>query len=44
VTATARGFRLDLDQPAYAVARGQTAVLYEADAVVGSGFILSASA
>jgi tRNA-specific 2-thiouridylase len=44
VTATARGFRLDLDDPAYAVARGQTAVLYEDDVVVGSGLILSATA
>lgn len=44
VTATPRGFRLDLEAPAYAVARGQTAVLYEGDAVVGSGLILSATA
>ena len=44
VTATPRGFRLDLEQPVHAVARGQTAVLYEDDVVVGSGVILSASA
>jgi len=36
-----RGFTLDLDEPAYGVARGQTAVLYEGDAVVGSGTIVS---
>ena len=41
VTATPRGFRLDLEQPAYAVARGQTAVLYENDVVVGAGVITS---
>jgi tRNA-uridine 2-sulfurtransferase len=44
VTATPRGFRLELDEPAYAVAPGQTAVLYEDDVVVGSGVILSATA
>ena len=38
----ARGFRLELDEPAYGVARGQTAVLYEGDAVVGAGLITSA--
>jgi len=36
-----RGFRLLLEEPAYAVARGQAAVLYEDDAVVGSGLISS---
>jgi tRNA-specific 2-thiouridylase len=41
VTPTSRGFRLDLDEPAYAVARGQVAVLYEGDAVVGAGTITS---
>jgi len=35
VEPTARGFRLQLDEPAYGVARGQTAVLYEDDVVVG---------
>jgi tRNA-specific 2-thiouridylase len=38
------GFRLDLDRPAFAVARGQTAVLYEDDAVVGWGEIAAAPA
>jgi tRNA-specific 2-thiouridylase len=37
----ARGFSVALDEPAYGVARGQTAVLYEDDAVVGSGVIVS---
>src|SRR5712691_8348901 len=31
--------RLDLDEPAFGVARGQDAVLYEGDAVVGCGLI-----
>ena len=39
VERTARGFRLDLEQPAFGVARGQAAVLYEGDAVVGSGLV-----
>ncbi len=39
VEATPRGFRVDLEAPAYGVARGQTAVLYENDAVVGSGLV-----
>ncbi|HZR94906.1 MAG TPA: tRNA 2-thiouridine(34) synthase MnmA [Gaiellaceae bacterium] len=34
-----RGFVLTLDEPVYGVARGQTAVLYERDAVVGCGTI-----
>ena len=37
VEPTARGFRLELDEPAYGVAPGQTAVLYEDDVVVGAG-------
>jgi tRNA-uridine 2-sulfurtransferase len=41
VTGTERGFRLDLEEPAYAVARGQTAVLYDGDVVVGSGVVLA---
>ncbi len=41
VEPTARGFRLELDEPAYGVAPGQTAVLYEGDVVVGSGAVLS---
>ena len=44
VTATPRGFRLELGEPAYAVARGQTAVLYDDEVVVGSGVILAATA
>ena len=38
-----RGFRLELDQPAFAVAAGQAAVLYENDAIVGSGLITTAA-
>jgi tRNA-uridine 2-sulfurtransferase len=33
------GFALDLDEPAYGVAPGQFAVVYDADAVVGAGAI-----
>jgi tRNA-specific 2-thiouridylase len=33
------GFRLELDRPAYGVAPGQAAVLYEEDIVVGAGLI-----
>jgi tRNA U34 2-thiouridine synthase MnmA/TrmU len=32
---------LHLDEPAYGVAPGQTAVLYEDDAVVGCGLVSS---
>jgi tRNA-uridine 2-sulfurtransferase len=39
VEETAEGFRLDLDRPAYGVAAGQAAVLYEDGAVVGAGVI-----
>jgi tRNA-specific 2-thiouridylase len=39
VTADEHGFRLELDEPAYAVAAGQAAVLYEDDVVVGAGLI-----
>jgi tRNA-specific 2-thiouridylase len=39
VEPTSRGFRLALDEPAYGVASGQAAVLYEGDAVVGYGLI-----
>jgi tRNA-specific 2-thiouridylase len=42
VTAEQRGFRIALDEPAYGVAVGQAAVLYEGDAVVGAGLISSA--
>jgi tRNA-specific 2-thiouridylase len=38
-----RGFRLELDQPAFAVAAGQAAVLYDGEAVVGSGLITTAA-
>jgi tRNA-specific 2-thiouridylase len=41
VNATADGFRLDLAEPAFAVAPGQTAVLYDGDTVVGAGTITS---
>jgi tRNA-specific 2-thiouridylase len=44
VVPLARGFRLHLDTPAFGVAPGQAAVLYEHGAVVGSGLISSASA
>jgi tRNA-specific 2-thiouridylase len=43
VEPTRGGFRLALDEPAYAVARGQAAVLYSGDAVVGSGVITAAA-
>ena len=36
------GFELELDEPAFGVARGQAAVLYEGDAVVGCGVVSSA--
>ncbi|MGH3065265.1 MAG: tRNA 2-thiouridine(34) synthase MnmA [Gaiellaceae bacterium] len=39
VTAANGGFTLELDEPAYAVARGQFAVVYDGDAVVGAGVI-----
>ena len=39
VMPTASGFRLDLDEPAYGVANGQAAVLYEDDVVVGAGLV-----
>jgi tRNA-uridine 2-sulfurtransferase len=41
VEETGRGFRLALDQPAYGVAPGQTAVLYQGDTVVGSGVVVA---
>jgi tRNA-specific 2-thiouridylase len=44
VEATAEGFRLRLDEPAYGVASGQTAVLYEDDVVVGAGTITGCAA
>jgi len=42
VEPTARGFRLRLDEPAYGVATGQAAVLYDEDVVIGSGLVTSA--
>ena len=42
VEETEGGFALVLDRPAYGVATGQAAVLYEDDAVVGAGLISSA--
>jgi len=36
------GFELSLDEPAYGVAPGQAAVLYEGDAVVGCGVVSGA--
>jgi len=44
VEQTASGFSLVLDEPAYGVARGQAAVLYDGDVVVGSGLVTSAAA
>ena len=44
VVKTASGFRLQLDEPAFGVARGQAAVLYDGDTVVGSGLVTSAAA
>jgi tRNA-uridine 2-sulfurtransferase len=41
-SATARGFELELDEPAYGVATGQAAVLYDGDAVVGCGIVSEA--
>jgi tRNA-uridine 2-sulfurtransferase len=43
VEPTQDGFRLEFDEPAYAVATGQTAVVYEDGVVVGSGTITSSS-
>jgi tRNA-specific 2-thiouridylase len=37
------GFRLELEEPAYGVAPGQAAVLYDEDVVVGAG-VISATA
>jgi tRNA-uridine 2-sulfurtransferase len=41
VRATDGGFELELDEPAYGVAPGQAAVLYEGDVVVGCGLVSS---
>jgi tRNA-specific 2-thiouridylase len=37
------GFELELEEPAFGVARGQAAVLYEGDAVVGCGLVSAAA-
>jgi tRNA-uridine 2-sulfurtransferase len=42
VDPTPGGFRLELDEPAYGVAAGQAAVLYDGDSVVGYGLITGA--
>jgi tRNA-specific 2-thiouridylase len=39
VAASHGGFSLELEEPAYAVARGQVAALYDGDAVVGAGIV-----
>jgi tRNA U34 2-thiouridine synthase MnmA/TrmU len=39
VEETGEGFRLALETPAYGVAAGQAAVLYEDDVVVGAGVL-----
>jgi tRNA-uridine 2-sulfurtransferase len=39
VAAANGGFTLDLEEPAYAVATGQVAALYDHDAVVGAGVV-----
>jgi tRNA-uridine 2-sulfurtransferase len=44
VSTAPHGFELELDEPAYGVALGQAAVLYEGDAVVGCGLVSSADA
>lgn len=44
VEPTPRGFRLHLEEPVFGVAPGQAAVLYDGDAVVGSGTVTSATA
>jgi tRNA-uridine 2-sulfurtransferase len=43
VSRTDAGFELELGEPAYGVARGQAAVLYEGDAVVGYGIVAEAA-
>ena len=42
VRPTDDGFELELDEPAFGVAPGQVAALYDADAIVGSGVIAAA--
>ena len=40
----ARGFEVVLDEPAFGVAAGQAAVLYEGDVVVGAGRVVASTA
>src|ERR687892_1022666 len=42
VAASNGGFSLELEEPAYAVATGQVAALYDGDAVVGAGVVTHA--
>ncbi len=42
VELTADGFSIELEEPVYGVAKGQVAVVYEDDAVVGAGVITGA--
>jgi tRNA-specific 2-thiouridylase len=42
VVRSTRGFRVTLDEPAYGVAAGQAAVLYDGEVVVGAGRVTSA--
>jgi tRNA-specific 2-thiouridylase len=42
VAASNGGFTLELEEPAYAVATGQVAALYDGDAVVGAGVVTDA--
>jgi tRNA U34 2-thiouridine synthase MnmA/TrmU len=42
VEPVSRGFRVRLDEPAFGVATGQAAVLYEQDVIVGAGRVASA--
>ncbi|HEX7255857.1 MAG TPA: tRNA 2-thiouridine(34) synthase MnmA [Gaiellaceae bacterium] len=44
VVPRARGFDALLDEPAYGVASGQAAVLYDGDVVVGAGRVVSSAA
>ena len=43
VSDTGDGFELELDEAAFGVARGQAAVLYVGDAVVGCGTVTSSA-
>lgn len=43
VRTTAHGFALELDEPAYGVAPGQVAALYDGDVVVGAGVVTGSS-